>query len=41
MKATGANGQRTETDRHLGWKSWIENAERFYYPSREFFTAST
>jgi hypothetical protein len=38
MKATGANGQRTQTARHLSWKSWIENTERFVtYPAREFF----
>jgi len=41
MKATGANGQRTETARHLSWKSWIEYTERFYYSARQFFTAPT
>jgi hypothetical protein len=35
MKGTGATGQRIETARHLSWKSWIENTERFYYPARE------
>ena len=37
MKATGANGQRTETARHLSWKSWIENTETVLLPGERVF----
>ena len=40
MKATGANGQRTETARHLSWKSWIENKETVLLPGERVFHCS-
>jgi hypothetical protein len=40
MKATGANGQRTETARHLSWKSWIENKETVLLPGERVFHSS-
>ena len=40
MKATGANGRRTETARHLSWKSWIENKETVLLLGERVFHSS-
>ena len=39
MKATGANGQRTETARHPNWSS-IENKETVLLPGERVFHSS-